>query len=261
MFASLDALTADLLAPRHLGWLLDGWLTTLWSTCLVVIAATVLGCVYAAARESGRPLWVRVTGVYLSIFRNTPLLVQLFFWYFGVTALLPDGLVAWLNQIHAISLAGVEIVRWPSFEFLSAIVGLVFYSTAYVGEDLRSGLKGVPRGQREAAKALGLRPWQVMRRVILPQALAIATAPLLGQYMNILKNTSLGMAIGLMELSYRSRQVEAETWKTFQVYGIATALYIVAIAALEVLGQVLQRRREQRTAEAGSVVTPAAGET
>lgn len=261
MTASVEALAGDLLAPRYLGWLLDGWLTTLWSTLLVVVAATVLGCVYAAARESGRPLLVRATDIYLSVFRNTPLLVQLFFWYFGVTALLPEGLVAWLNQVHALRIAGIEILRWPSFEFLSAIIGLVFYSTAYVGEDIRSGLKGVPRGQREAAEALGLRPWQVLRRVILPQALAIATAPLLGQYMNILKNTSLGMAIGLMELSYRSRQVEAETWKTFQVYGIATALYIIAIAALEVAGQVVQRRREQRTAAAGAVATTAAGQT
>lgn len=248
MPSSFQAFADGFLAPRHLGGLLDGWFVTLWSTLLVVIAATALGIVYAAACESGRPGFVRAGAVYLSAFRNTPLLVQLLFWYFGVPALLPEGWMVWLNQVHALQVGGIELLRWPSFEFLASLVGLVFYSTAYVGEDIRSGLRGVPPGQWEAARALGLRPHQVLRDVVLPQALRIATAPLLGQYMNILKNTSLGMAIGLVELSYRSRQVEAETWKTFQVYGVATLLYILAIAVLELLGQVLQRRRDRHEA-------------
>ncbi len=241
--APLTALLGDLLAPKYLGWLLDGWLTTLWVTLLVVLASTLLGVAYAAARESGRRAWVRATDVYLSLFRNTPLLVQLFFWYFGVPALLPQPVLDWLNHVHAWQLGGVVLLRWPSFEFLAALVGLVFYSTAYVGEDIRSGLRGVPDGQRQAGRALGLTPLQVLASVVLPQALRTARAPLLGQYMNILKNTSLGMAVGLMELSYRSRQAEAETWKTFQIYALTTVLYIVAIAALQALGQVLQRRQ------------------
>ncbi|VFR47852.1 Glutamate Aspartate transport system permease protein GltJ (TC 3.A.1.3.4) [plant metagenome] len=209
----------------------------------MAMAATLLGAVFAVARESRRAPLVHASGAYLSLFRNTPLLVQLFFWYFGVPALLPEAAVAWLNSVHTLTIGDVTLARWPSFEFLSAIVGLTLYSTAYVGEDIRSGLRGVPPGQRAAATALGFTPPQVLRHIVLPQALRIATPPLLGQYMNILKNTSLGMAIGLMELSYRSRQAEAETWKTFQVYGAATLLYIVAIAVLEVLGQALQRRQ------------------
>jgi polar amino acid transport system permease protein len=244
------ALRQDLLAPKYLGWLLDGWLMTLWTTAIVVAAATLLGALLAAARESGRPALTRATGVYLSLFRNTPLLVQLFFWYFGLPALLPEGVLPWLNTPHELALGGL-VLRWPSFEFLAAAAGLVFYSAAYVGEDIRSGLRGVPAGQREAAIALGLTPWQALRHVVLPQALRIALPPLLGQYMNILKNTSLGMAIGLLELSYRTRQAEAETWKTFQVYGVATLLYVVAIVALQLLGQALQSRRQRRIVAAG----------
>ena len=115
------------------------------------------------------------------------------------------------------------------------------YSTPYVGEDIRSGLRGVPPSQGQAALALGLTPGQALRHVVLPQALRIATPPLIGQYMNILKNTSLGMAIGLAELSYRARQAEAETWKTFQVYALSTLLYIVAILLLDVASRAAQR--------------------
>lgn len=243
MTSELQARLADLLAPKYLDWLLDGWLMTLWSTVLVVAGATLLGIALAAARESARPGLARTARVYLSLFRNTPLLVQLFFWYFGIPTLLPEATLQWLNGTHELAIGGWVLARWPSFEFLSAITGLVFYSAAYVGEDIRSGLRGVAVSQRAAARAMGFTPAQVMRHVVLPQALRIATAPLLGQYMNILKNTSLGMAIGLVELSYRTRQAEAESWKTFEVYGVATLLYIVAIALLEVLGQILQRRQ------------------
>jgi polar amino acid transport system permease protein len=130
-----------------------------------------------------------------------------------------------------------------SFELLSALVGLTLYAAAYVGEDIRSGIRGVPEGQTLAALALGLTRAQVLAQVVLPQALRIALPPLLGQYMNIVKNTSLAMAVGLVELSYTSRQVEAETFKTFQAFGFATLLYIVTIGAIEVLAAWAARRQ------------------
>ncbi|WP_205690401.1 amino acid ABC transporter permease [Comamonas serinivorans] len=230
-----------LLAPRYLAWLWQGLLTTLWSALLVIVASTLLGLGLAGAREFGGPVWRTASRLYLSVFRNTPLLVQLFFWYFGLPALLPPGVLPWLNTPHELALGSVTLLRWPSFEMLAALVGLVAYSTAYVGEDIRSGLRGVPAGQRLAALALGFTPLQVLRQVVFPQALRLAATPLIGQFMNILKNTSLAMAIGLVELSYRTRQVEAETWKTFQVYGVSTLLYVAAIAGLAVLGQAWQR--------------------
>jgi len=228
----IDLLREQLLAPRYLGWLLDGWLTTVWTSLLVAAGATALGIVIAAGRSSQRPALLRATGAYVSLFRNTPLLVQLFFWYFGAPAVLPEAVREWVYAGHMLS-----------FELLSALVGLTLYAAAYVGEDIRSGIRGVPAGQTLAASALGFTRAQVMSQVVLPQALRIALPPLLGQYMNIVKNTSLAMAVGLVELSYTSRQVEAETFKTFQAFGFATLLYIVTIGAIELLAAWAARRQ------------------
>ena len=121
--------------------------------------------------------------------------------------------------------------------------GLTLYSTAFIAEEIRSGIRGVAGGQKYAAQALGLTGWQAMRYVMLPQALKIALPPLLGQYMNVIKNSSLTMAIGVAELSYASRQVETETLRTFQAFGVATVLYITIIALLEGWGMWRQQRK------------------
>lgn len=186
-----------------------------------------------------RPAWP--ARAYLALFRNTPLLVQLFFWYFGVPALLPEALVSWLNTPHE-----TPLLDWPSFEFLAGAWGLTLYTSAFVAEEFRAGIASVRPEQRAAGLALGLTQRQVWRVVVLPQALRTALPPLLGQYMNALKNSSLAMAIGLAELSYASRQVETETFKTFQAFGIATLLYIGAIALIEAFGQALQQTRRYR---------------
>lgn len=96
---------------------------------------------------------------------------------------------------------------------------------------------GIGRQQKSAALALGLTPWQSMRYVVLPQAVRIAMPPLLGQYMNVVKNSSLTMAIGVAELSYASRQVESQSLQTFEAFGVATILYIAIIAVMEAFGQ------------------------
>ncbi|BCL74968.1 amino acid permease [Jeongeupia sp. HS-3] len=208
---SLLALFAGVLEPRYLLWLLKGFGLTL---------------LISAAREHRWLAWPCIG--YLSLFRNTPLLVQLFFWYFGAASLLPEAAMAWLNTPR--SLLGVP---WPSFEWLAALFGQTLYTAAFIAEEIRAGIRGVGRGQRAAAAALGLSGWQSLRWVILPQALRIARAPLFGQYMNVIKNSSLAMAIGLAELSYASRQVETETLKTFQAFGVATLLYVLAVALVQ----------------------------
>ncbi|WP_134587520.1 amino acid ABC transporter permease, partial [Pseudomonas aeruginosa] len=195
----------------------------------------------AIARLSRRRLLSWPARAYLALFRNTPLLVQLFFWYFGVPALLPEALVSWLNTPHE-----TPLLDWPSFEFLAGAWGLTLYTSAFVAEEFRAGIASVRPEQRAAGLALGLTQRQVWREVVLPQALRTALPPLLGQYMNALKNSSLAMAIGLAELSYASRQVETETFKTFQAFGIATLLYIGAIALIEAFGQALQQTRRYR---------------
>lgn len=231
----------ELLAPQYLRWLLDGFLLTLGLALLSCLLATLIGAPLAIARLSRRRLLSWPAHAYLALFRNTPLLVQLFFWYFGVPALLPEALVSWLNTPHE-----TPLLDWPSFEFLAGAWGLTLYTSAFVAEEFRAGIASVRPEQRAAGLALGLTQRQVWRVVVLPQALRTALPPLLGQYMNALKNSSLAMAIGLAELSYASRQVETETFKTFQAFGIATLLYIGAIALIEAFGQALQQTRRYR---------------
>lgn len=232
------------LAPPYWGWLLQGWGMTIWATLIVVLCSTLLGVVLAVARSSAQPWWQWLARLYLSVFRNTPLLVQLFFWYFGLPALLPQAMVEWLNTEHVFNLGGMAL-SWPSFEFLAALIGMVFYATAYVGEEIRAGFNGVSSTQINAGLALGMRRLQVLRYVVLPQALAIIKPALFGQYMNIAKNTSLGMAVGLVELSYRLRQAEAETFLSFQVYGIGTLLYIALVFAIGLLGRKTSQRGQR----------------
>lgn len=174
--------------------------------------------------------------MYISIFRNTPLLVQLFFWYFASGEILSSEMMAWLNTPHEIHVVGITL-SWPSFEFLAGFVGLTLYTVPFIAEEIRSGIRGVRQGQKYAAFALGLTGWQAMKHVVLPQAVKIAMPPLLGQYMNVVKNSSLTMAIGVAELSYVSRQVESQTLQTFTAFGLATVLYIAIIAVMEGWGQ------------------------
>lgn len=227
--------SAELLRPEYLLWLLKGSLVTLELAALVIPLATLLGILIALLRDSPlRPLaWPAAS--FASVLRNSPLLVQLFFWYFGATALLPEALREWLNAEHLLRIDGVGSLPLPGFEFLCGGFGLLLYSSAYISEEIRAGLRGVPVTQRQAAAALGMRPEQIFLHVLTPQALRIALPPLMGQYMNIVKNSSLTMAIGVMELSYAARQVETVSFRTFQAFGVSTLLYILIIAVLEVL--------------------------
>lgn len=228
----------------HLAWLGNGWLdskhlalfaqgllTTLTLSLFVILAGTLLGLmlgVLLARRER----WLLPLHGLHAVFRNTPLLVQLLLWYFGIGSLLPEEWMIWLNTPHTAEIGPIAL-NWPSFEILAAWAALSLYAMAFIAQDIRSGLNAVPRGQWEAARAQGLSEWQTLRWVILPQALRVAWPPLLGQYLNTIKNTSLAMAIGVMELSYRARQVEAETLLTFQAFAVATLAYVLIILALQ----------------------------
>jgi polar amino acid transport system permease protein len=229
------------LEPRYVAWIWHGFAMTLGLSAAVIVCATLLGFALALARSGPYAALRRAAAGYVMVFRNSPLLVQLLFWYFGAATLLPDSVMSWLNTPHTVAL-GPLTLGWPSFEFVAGWFGLTCYTTTFIGEEFRAGMRGVRDGQHQAAAALGLTRLAAFRYVILPQAVRIATPPLAGQYMNVIKNSSLTMAIGLAELSYSSRQVETETLKTFQSFGMATVLYVVSIAAIEVALLLWQRR-------------------
>ncbi|MEX3638117.1 amino acid ABC transporter permease [Paraburkholderia sp. BR14320] len=233
------------LEPKYLGWIAHGFLMTLMLSACAGAAATFAGFGLALARNARNGMLARAAALYILAFRNSPLLVQLLFWYFGAATLLPQPWMEWFNASHTVSLFGWTIA-WPSFEFVAGWVALTCYTTAFVGEEFRAGMRGVKDAQHQAAAALGLTPLAAFRYVILPQAIRIATPPLAGQYMNLVKNSSLAMTIGLAELSYVSRQVDTETFKTFQAFGAATVLYIAIIAVIEVVLLVWKRGGARR---------------
>ncbi|WP_158367034.1 amino acid ABC transporter permease [Candidatus Williamhamiltonella defendens] len=229
---SFSYLIDEFLDTTYIIWLWNGFLITLCISVCSIIFSTLLGIFLAASRESDFKAQRVMVTFYCMLFRNTPLLVQLFFWYFGSGQILPSSWMQWLNSPHELVIFYFTF-HWPSFEFLSGLIGLTLYSSAFIAEEFRAGIAVVGLGQKNAAQALGLTHWQSMKYVILPQALRISLPPLLGQYMYIIKNSSLTMAIGVAELSYVSRQVETETLRTFQAFGVATFLYILLIALIE----------------------------
>ncbi|GAB2888870.1 amino acid ABC transporter permease [Paraburkholderia jirisanensis] len=228
------------LEPKYTQLILHGFMTTLVLSVCAIVSSTALGFALGLARHAQRRAITRAAALYVLTFRNSPLLVQLLFWYFGAATLLPQAWMNWLNAPHTLVVSGLTLA-WPSFEFVAGWVGLTCYATTFVGEEFRAGMQGVPRGQQQAAAALGLTPFATFRYVVLAQALRIALPPLAGQYMNIVKNSSLTMAIGLAELSYTSRQVDTETFRTFQAFGAATVLYVATIAVLEAALLVVRR--------------------
>lgn len=200
------------LGGEYRDWLIQGTVITLKLSALSLALALVLGVTVAVCRLAPfRPLnWL--AAAYVEFVRNTPLLVQMLFWYFGSTQVLPGAINDWLY-------AG-------NFEFAAAAIALTMYTAAFISEDVRSGIRSIPREQMEAARASGLSFMQAMRFVVLPQALRITVPPLINQALNLTKNSSLAMAIGVAELTYRTREIESYTFKTFEAFAACTTIYL-----------------------------------
>ncbi|RBL87422.1 amino acid ABC transporter permease [Streptomyces cavourensis] len=165
---------------------------------------------------------------YVEYHRNVPLLVQVLFWYFGMPELLPEGFRLWLYQHNA--------------EMSLAAIALALGSAAYIAEDIRSGLRAIPGTQFEAARALGASYLQCMRFVIVPQAVRISIPPLVGRALLLFKNTSVAMAIGVMELTYQAREIENETYRTFATFGAATLMYLLGSFLIMLIGSRIYAR-------------------
>ncbi|CAB3625873.1 amino acid ABC transporter permease [Achromobacter pestifer] len=169
-----------------------------------------------------------VVDAYVEYHRNVPLLVQVLFWYFGMPELLPEGFRMWLYEHNA--------------EMSLAAIALALGSAAYIAEDIRSGLRAIPGTQFEAARALGASYLQCMRFVIVPQAVRISIPPLVGRALLLFKNTSVAMAIGVMELTYQAREIENETYRTFATFGAATIMYLLGSFLIMALGSRIYAR-------------------
>ncbi len=218
-------------------WLLSGLgmtiSLTLWGGLLAcAIAALLLGM-----RLSGKRWLSWPAQAYVMVFRNTPLAVQLLAWYFGGLSCLPGSWREWLNnEPHLGPLA------LPGPEALVGVWALGLFTAAFLAEDLRAGVGGVPRGQLEAARSQGFSYAQSLRYIVLPQALRHAWQPLIGQWLNLMKNSSLTMSIAVAELMYQTNQVESFNLRAIESYAAASVIYLLLGVGLSLLLQVAGHR-------------------
>ncbi|MBK5400539.1 amino acid ABC transporter permease [Pseudomonas sp. TH39(2020)] len=192
------------------------------------LLAMALALLLVTVRLTGNKLADRLVAGYVSYHRNVPTLVQLMLWYFGVPTLLSESTQLWLANY--------------STEYLFSVIALGLCQAAYFCEDIRSGLRAIPAGQTEASRALGLGYVRSMRYVILPQGVRNCLPSLINHTVLLFKNTSLAMAIGVVELTYATREVENYTFRTFESYLVATVFYLVFSLLLMGLGALLARR-------------------
>lgn len=193
-------------------WLLAGIKVTIELSVVAIVGSFILGLIIAVMRMSNFKPILWFAHAYLEFFRNTPLLVQIFFWYFGSYKILPKVVNDWLNTTN--------------FEFSAAVIALTIYTSAFIAEDIRSGVRAIPKEQMEAAQSSGFSYLQSMYYIILPQAVRLTIPPLINQFLNLTKNSSLAMTIGVAELTYQARQVESYTFKGFEAFTAATLVYL-----------------------------------
>lgn len=173
----------------------------------------------------------RLVAAYISYHRNVPTLIQLMMWYFAIPTLLPESVQMWINDFNA--------------EFLFSMCALGLCQAAYFSEDIRSGIRAIPDGQNEAARALGMSYIRAMCSVTLPQGIRNALPSLINHSVLLFKNTSLAMVIGVTELTYVTRDIENQTFRTFEAYLISTAGYLVFSLLLMGLGALLARHYQR----------------
>lgn len=222
----------DLLAlfanPEFMKMLWSGVKLTLVVALGSWLLAMTLAVVLLAVRLTPSTMARRGVQGYISYHRNVPTLVQLMLWYFGIASLLPQALQGWLAENSA--------------EAVFAIIGLGLCQAAYFSEDLRSGLRAVSKGQEEAARALGHSYIGTLRHVLMPQAVRNAIPALVNHSVSLFKNSSLAMAIGVAELTHAVKEIENQSFRTFETYLVATILYLGFSLLIMAGGALLERR-------------------
>jgi len=215
----------------YLDWMLSAWGWTVSVSLSALVLALVLGSFIGTLRTlQGRPVVVRLGNAWVELFRNIPLLVQIFLWYYVIPEFVPP-LKRWMIETE------------PAYaQYLAAVLCLGLFTSARIGEQVRAGIQSLSRGQRNAGLAVGLTQPQVYRYVLLPMAFRIIIPPLTSETMNLIKNSSIALTIGLAELTFRSREIGEYTFNFFEAFTAATAIYIaIAMTANRVMAFVERR--------------------
>ncbi|NEV00537.1 ABC transporter permease subunit [Bradyrhizobium uaiense] len=198
----------------YLDLLLSGLVVTVKVSVLAWIIALVTGSVIGVLRTlpSRTASWIGFCWV--EFFRNMPLLVQLFLWFFVLPELLPRTAGLWLKQL-------------PNAPFWTAAIGVGLFMSARVAVQLQAGITSLPRGQKQASTALGLTTVQTYRYVLLPMAFRIILPPLTSEFLNTIKNSAVAITIGLIELTGQARSMQEFSFQVFEAFTAATVLYLL----------------------------------
>src|SRR3954447_17431027 len=206
-----------------------GW--TLATALAAWVIALIIGAFVGTIRTTTLRWAVRAGNLYVEIFRNIPLIVQMFLWFFVFPEFLPTALGDWIKQMPP---------PWSSY--LPAVMCLGIFTSVRVAEQVRAGINSLPRGQRFAGTAMGLTEFQTYRYVVLPQAFRIILPPLTSESMNIIKNSSVALTIGLLELTGRARAMQEFSFKVFEAFSAATVIYLITNLVIVLLMRVLENK-------------------
>ncbi len=209
-------------------WLFHGLITTIEISLIAWVIAVVLGIVAGALRTQAVTLLRWVAAAYVEFFRNVPLLVWMFFWYFAVPPLLPQTLQDWLLDHGA--------------EFWAAVAALGVYHGARFSEVIRAGIQSIPHAQFEAAASTGLTTAQTYRLIIIPIALRLIIPPATNEALNLLKNSSIALTIGVAELTFQTRQIETYTARALEALTAGTLIYLILCLAVGAAMAQVERR-------------------
>lgn len=209
--------------PTYVNWLLNAWGWTISVALTALVIALLVGSLIGVIRTLPNSPWlVRLGNAWVELFRNIPLLVQIFLWYFVVPALIPA-----LKSVPP---------------FLLVVLALGFFTSARIAEQVRAGIQALPKGQRYAGMALGFTTFQYYRYVILPMAYRIIIPPLTSESMNIFKNSSVAFAVSIPELTQFALQAGEETARPIEVYLAVTVLYVISALVINRIMAFVEKR-------------------
>lgn len=219
-----------LLQDEYLSWLISGVGWTFSVALAAWIIALIIGVLVGVGRTLPfRPLALICT-CYVELFRNIPLLVQLFLWYFVLPEVVPENIGRWMKR------------DMPNPEYITAVVGLGCYTASRVAEQVRAGINSISLGLASAAYANGFSIAQTYRYILLPISFRLIVPPMTSEFLTIFKNSSLALTIGLLELTAQSQQIAEYTFQGFEAFTAATVIYVVIALCATVAAQYLEKR-------------------
>lgn len=220
---------AVLFEEQYLNWLISGFGWTISVALTAWCVAIVIGVLVGVGKTVPNRLIRRISATYVELFRNVPLLVQMFIWYFAVPEMVPEDWGRWMKR------------DMPNPEFVTAVVALGLYTASRIAEQVRAGIETVPPGLTAAATAHGLSVDQTYRYVLLPISFQMIVPPLTSEFLTVFKNSSLALTIGLLELPAQSQQIAEYTFQGFEAFTAATVIYVCIALVATVLMQILEK--------------------